>query len=650
GLDDFAVSPTFPKAFLIVLIGSVFGIYFLESFEKTISNFSEHLWKSFVTSSVCLLVLLSSKTFYVLIDSTFLSENVLLNNFIYHINLVFFIILISNLYFLFRKMVLYQKTKSLVNAHKVFEVVGIAAVFLTFTDFKFTNIEFLILFIPFMVFSAFMSVHLKWIAYLKFRQKLNTIIIMILILGIVITFMQYLYDRSVDSFLILDITGNVFLASISSFLLLYSSVSILVLFFNLPTSSVFEKKFDEVLNFQRLSQVVQIGQEESQVYEVLFEGSKATVNAKAGWLEIFDSNGNIISFLNHQINKEKSISIKTLLRKNEIVLFEKTNYIKDLTVLKHQKDNELRDYRSLIILPLQTYSQKLGLICFLSNVSDGFDNEMVEILETYVAQASISIHNSRLVNDAIENERFKESAKIAMGIQSRLLPKTLPYKEKFEIEAYCEMAGEVGGDYYDLYSYSESEHAIIIGDVSGKGTNAAFQMALMKGVFQSLVRSKPQPLEFVSQANCALADCLDKNTFITAIFGVLNEKTMKFKFVRAGQCPILHFSRKTKKTIALKNKGLGLGIIRNKHIDEYFEECEIELESGDILLLFTDGITETKNINRTEYGLEKLMEQLNIHHAEKTQDIIKKIVDDVSQFAANHHMDDDSTLVVIKMK
>jgi len=133
-----------------------------------------------------------------------------------------------------------------------------------------------------------------------------------------------------------------------------------------------------------------------------------------------------------------------VLRKNEIVLFEKTNYIKDFTSLKYL-DHELTGYKSLVILPLQTLTQKLGIICFVSDVKDGFDHEMIQVLETYVAQASINIHNSRLVNEAIKNERFKESAKIAMGIQKRLLPSIKPHKEKFDIHTYCKMAEEIGG-------------------------------------------------------------------------------------------------------------------------------------------------------------------------------------------------------------
>jgi len=303
GFEELHLSALVSDTLLILFILDVFAIFFIDSYEKSGSNFIEHLWKSFVISSICLLFLLAGRFFLFLLGDTYLRTNFIITHVIYHINLAFFIILLGSLYFLFRKMVLFQKSRKLVIINKIFETAGIFCLALTYLKLKFNDKFFFVIYFPMFLFSAYMTIHLKWVAYLKFRQKLNTIILMILILGIIVAYLEYFYRISQQSFLT-DITGNIFLAVVSSFLLLYLGVSCLVLFFNLPTSSVFEKKFDEVINFQRLSQVIQIGQDEAQVYEILFEGSKATLNAKAGWLEIFDANGNIISFLSHQIDKK----------------------------------------------------------------------------------------------------------------------------------------------------------------------------------------------------------------------------------------------------------------------------------------------------------------------------------------------------------
>src|SRR5690606_32761359 len=154
-------------------------------------------------------------------------------------------------------------------------------------------------------------------------------------------------------------------------------------------------------------------------------------------------------------------------------------------------------FLSAIIFPIRVNKALIGNIFLFKEVKDGFNKEMINIISTFVGQACISVENHRLLKEAIKNERYKEEREIAQRVQRSLLPSTLHHNGCFEISGISEAADEVGGDYYETFKFSDDRFALIIGDVSGKGTSAAFNMSQMKGVFHSLVQLNFSPAEFL---------------------------------------------------------------------------------------------------------------------------------------------------------
>jgi len=133
-------------------------------------------------------------------------------------------------------------------------------------------------------------------------------------------------------------------------------------------------------------------------------------------------------------------------------------------------------------------------------------------------------------------------------------------------------------------------------------------------------------------------------------FGILDEEKMTFKYVRAGHCPIIHYSKKNNTVEVLNSRGLGLGILRQPNLKNLWEEKEIFLDSGDILLLFTDGIIETKNTRRFNFGIENLVKLIIENCALEPVDLMNKIIQEVKLFSEKSKMDDDSTLIIFKIK
>src|SRR5690606_189336 len=131
--------------------------------------------------------------------------------------------------------------------------------------------------------------------------------------------------------------------------------------------------------------------------------------------------------------------------------------------------------------------------------------------------------------------------------------------------------------------------ALIIADVSGKGTTAAFHMSQMKGIFHSLAQDCIEPAEFMSRANQALIHCLERGSFISAIIFLVNTTTRVIRYSRAGHCPVLYYRAATDTVEYFKDKGVALGMIRNNSYRNFVQTSEFTFDSGDVMVLYTDG-------------------------------------------------------------
>ena len=220
----------------------------------------------------------------------------------------------------------------------------------------------------------------------------------------------------------------------------------------------------------------------------------------------------------------------------------------------------------------------------------------------------------------------------------------------FKITAYSMSADEVGGDYYDTHRISEHKFAFIIGDVSGKGTSAAFNMSQMKGVFHSLAQMDLSPQDFLGKANEALGRCLERTSFITLSYYILDTEAGTIKFSRAGHCPSLFYKESEKKIDFLKSKGLGLGIIRNQEYYKYIEVNELTYSPGDLLVMYTDGITEAKNALNEEFGYDRLKQSVQRNVDKSVEEIQEAMIKDLHDFTQLEEMEDDFTTMILKFQ
>jgi serine phosphatase RsbU (regulator of sigma subunit) len=205
---------------------------------------------------------------------------------------------------------------------------------------------------------------------------------------------------------------------------------------------------------------------------------------------------------------------------------------------------------------------------------------------------------------------------------------------------------EVGGDYYDIITLPDEKIGIVIGDVSGKGVSAAFYMAEVKGIVMSLSRICTTPRELLSRANDTLMETLEKNMFISAIYGVLDVRNAELTLARAGHCPVIYISHNSVELI--RSTGIGLGLTDSVQFGLSTEERIIKLITGDICIFYTDGITESRNAEMEEYGYERLMQIASTCSHCSANEMKERILRSVQTFIGQGTYNDDVTLIVMK--
>ncbi len=648
-----------PFLFLTLFILFIFLYFRLKTQKAESINFIDLLWRVFsIGLMVSIIQLVIGLLFYLLSDSKLL-KNELAVNFFYHINLGAIVIFLISTFITWKRLILYQKNKRLQFAWQFFEYGLLASLLFSFFDSAFQQWVFTGILGGFFVFGLILSFNLKWIAYLNFKQKWRSILLLSLVLLYLYYFVNNLFNFAQEFSLVLNLLESVFILSIVGFISVYALISILVILFNLPTSSVFEQKISEVLNFQKLSQSIQKGENKDQVYETLLDSSTNAVFSASAWLEIsetYENEEGVIEtrkkVLKSNIEDNEIIQAKNSIMESGIYAYlnkqKAAGYKKDFIQSKLISNINDPTFSSVMVMPLIVKDEEIGNLILLKDVSDGFNREMFDIISSFVNQACISIENFELLTEALENERYREELKIASKVQKSLLPSELIQDDKLEMFAFYTSADEVGGDYYDYYRLNEDEVAVIIGDVSGKGTSAAFHMSQMKGVFHSLVQLGLDPKSFLNKANQALASCLDKTSFITAAYYNINTKERKICLSRAGHCPALFYDSSEKKASYFKNKGLGLGIVRDASFEKYIELKQISYKPNDMLILYTDGIIEAKNKSGEEFGYERLCSTIEVNAGRSPKEIKKVLIDRLTDFAESKELDDDYTLLIIR--
>lgn len=339
--------------------------------------------------------------------------------------------------------------------------------------------------------------------------------------------------------------------------------------------------------------------------------------------------------------------ISRKLKANEIdMLFNLEN---DLVEVDDELADEipfLKDQEIEAVIGLKFQNEKIGLVGVGARANnEEYSSSDFNFLRSLGNLALLSIQKTFLLEERIEKERLEEELTIAKSIQRGLLPDPIPGSEKLDIAATNISSYQVGGDYYDILETPEGNLLFGIGDVTGKGIPASLLMANLQAMLHLLL---PIDIE-LGDATGRMNDIIYQNTpsdkFITFFWGIFNPQTSDFKYVNAGHNPPLLLRKESNEPEQLEEGGLILGAMPSM---TPYTETVITLSSEDIIVFYTDGVTEAMNNEESEeYEEERLIDCIVRNRDKSAKALMDAIVEDVNDFSQNVQRD-DITLIVIK--
>jgi serine phosphatase RsbU (regulator of sigma subunit) len=247
-----------------------------------------------------------------------------------------------------------------------------------------------------------------------------------------------------------------------------------------------------------------------------------------------------------------------------------------------------------------------------------------------------------------ERQRLSREIEIARVVQQGFLPKSDPNIRGLDIASRCVPAMEVGGDYYDFINCGEGCIGVAIGDVSGKGTQAAFYMTLTKGFLKALGRASLSPSQVLSELNRLFYENVERGHFISMIYAVFDVREMRVTLARAGHTPVMRMDAEQRIDV-IQSRGMALGFDGGEQFEQTIEEVRLPLRRGDVFLLYTDGYSEAMTTRHEEFGEEGMANTLQRHAGDSAAQILDGLFREARRFAGKAVQHDDMTMVVIRI-
>jgi serine phosphatase RsbU (regulator of sigma subunit) len=248
-----------------------------------------------------------------------------------------------------------------------------------------------------------------------------------------------------------------------------------------------------------------------------------------------------------------------------------------------------------------------------------------------------------------ERQRMRQQLEVAREVQKSFLPQNYPIFRGLDLAAKCVPALEVGGDYFDFLKLSNHRLGVVIGDVSGKGTRAAFYMTLVKGFLKALSRITYSPGDILKEMNTLFFENAKRDAFISMVYGVFDMEEKILTLARSGHNPVIVHRTGEQELETIITDGLALGLEKGALFNRLMQESKIPLKSGNLFVFYTDGFTEARNKKNEEFGEERFLEAIKKYSDAAAERVLEGIFAEVMRFARGVEQHDDMTMVVVKV-
>jgi phosphoserine phosphatase RsbU/P len=301
------------------------------------------------------------------------------------------------------------------------------------------------------------------------------------------------------------------------------------------------------------------------------------------------------------------------------------------------------DMRSEVAIPLIVHDRVVGVMDLESDRVAYFSEEHVRTLSLLAPQIATSVENARLYEEVAQRQRrMEEDLKAARELQTWLLPTDAPDLVNLEVAIGLRPAREISGDIYDFSEHDNDHATLAFGDVSGKGAAAALYGSLMSGLLRTAVRRRRSPAALMKILNDALVARKVEARYVTLLVLLWHPQTRLFEMANAGALPPMIC--RGGEILKLRVEGVPLGLLP----DRDYEEISFQAQAGDVIVLYSDGISDHMSPNGDEYGRWRLANVVRAHYKKSAQQLLDALFADLDQF--NPELFDDQTVVVLKVK
>ena len=305
--------------------------------------------------------------------------------------------------------------------------------------------------------------------------------------------------------------------------------------------------------------------------------------------------------------------------------------------------NAREETRSEMVAPIISNDEVIGVFDLESDELNAYSDDDLEVLMMLASQVAIIIEKVMLHEQLIEKKRLEGQLEVARQVQLELLPAGDPKLEGFDISAYNYPTEEVSGDYYDWVSIYEDQIGLVIADVSGKGVPAALLMAFLRASLRAATHIGYAPQISMAKVNYLLWESIERNQFVTAFYGILDTGNRTLSYANAGHNPPLLLNANGDARF-IERGGLPLGMFRDTRYHQYYHW----FEAGQVLVLYTDGVTEATNPAGEEFGRDRLANAVRAVANLSARELIESVQSEVLSWTDGKGASDDITFFVIK--
>ncbi len=301
---------------------------------------------------------------------------------------------------------------------------------------------------------------------------------------------------------------------------------------------------------------------------------------------------------------------------------------------------------SVMAVPIRHRAKMIGILLAVNKkAGERFSDGDQRLLGIIASQSGQLISNMQLQEEARQKARMEQELSMARNIQTRLLPKKEPEGVTVDVASFFEAADEVSGDYYDYFNLPGGKLGVIMADVSGHGASSALVMTMSKGVLHATIARYESPSQVVTELNQTLCRLLPAEMFVTMVFLEYDPATSTLSYANAGHNPLVWHQATTGETVMEHQPGPAVGILGSaKYVAK-----EFQLTPGDVIVTYTDGLTEAFNAQREMFSDERLVAAVDEGHSGRAATLVQNIRDRLREFTKDYAQSDDIAIIALRV-